>query len=431
MKRILLSLLLVSSFAATSYARDQIEKASGKITDDIIESTKTWGASIAVMPFRNPDDEVSKLGRLISDAVNDNMVKSGKFTVLDRGFVSKLLGEIKFNVTGFTDQTAALQVGKFGGAGFVLVGTIEPYGEKKLIIHARLIQTETSAIAGSAKAEVKFDEDMKKLYEQKTSVDSIISAMLPEGKVTEDAVFLNQNGKNGCRWVESHSVTPVITGEPATRAMAVSLARQKAVALVSGFRQPVKIDFKDSAIQNHLESILRLTKSPVIEEEKITKEGVSGKNYKMVLQACLKPTRANKDKEFKVELLLNQNSFIEGQEARTLVVSNRDAWLYIYSADFDGNLSRVFPFSENLSNKIEAGKAFIFPDENHHQAGISLIAQLLKGTDSSVETLLVVAIKRDVGELINDIKTSSGLFDALDTSGDEWANDIRVYTIHK
>jgi TolB-like protein len=431
MKKILLPAFFITLLVQTGYAYKQIEKASGKISEDIIGSSKTWGASVAVMPFQNPDGGVSELGRLISDAVNDNLVKNRKFSVLDRVFISKLLGEIKFNLSGFTDQKTVMQLGKFGGAGFMLVGTIEPYGEKKLIVHARLIQTETSAIAGSAKAEVKFDDDMKKLYRQKASGDPVLAALLPEGQVTEDAVFLNQTGRNGCKWVESRSFAPVTDGTPVARVMAVSLSRQKAVSLVSGSRQPVRIDFQDSAIQNHLESILRLTKSPVIEEERITEESVSDRNYKVVLQTCLKPARENEDKEFKVELLLNQNSFNEGQEARALVVSNRDAWLYIYSADFDGNLSRVFPFSEKVSNKIEAGKPFAFPDEDHRQAGVSLVARLLNGADSSVETLWAVAVKRDAGVLLQQLTTSSGIAGALDAAGDEWAGDIRVYTIHK
>ncbi len=431
MRKVILSAFFIALTANAGHAHTPIEKASGQIVEEIFASTAIGQAGIAVMPFQNPNGQISGLGRLISDAINDTVVRSGKYAVLDRAFVSRLLEEIKFNQAGFTEQKTAVQLGRFGGAQFMLLGNIELYGKKEFLVSARLVQTETSIIAGSAKVRLKFSEELEKLYGLNAAVDTSTADMPTEGKARNDAAFLNTTGRKGCRWAEVRASVPLLSGAPAARALAISLARQKAVGMLSGSRHPVRIDFEDSTMLGELENILRLTKNSEIEEEKIAEESSDGKTYSLTLQACLRSARKKIDRDFKVELLLNQNSFISGQEARALAVTSKDAWLYIFSADFDGNVIPVFPGPTRLLNKIKAGESFAFPDETHRKAGISLIAQLPDGAESSVETLWALAVKRDVSALLDGIATISGITGALDAAGEEWTDDIRVYTIRK
>lgn len=408
-----------------------LEKAAKTISGDILKSTDAAGASIAILPFNTFQGEATELGRLVADEVTNRIVKSGRFITVDRDYVARMLGEIKLGLTGLVDAGTASQLGKMSGARFLLVGTLKPYGSKNLIIQARLLETERAVLVGASRAKVKLDKEMRELYSRKAALDSVVGGLLPETKVSDDTVFLNQVGKHGCRWVEAHARTPIGKDKMTARAEAISIARRKAVRRLLG-KSPYKLpNFTEEAFQGRLEGVLRSARNGRIEEEKIVEEKASGKDYHVVLQTCLNVTGEGGDKEFEVELMLNQNRFIEGQEARAMIVSSRDAYVYLYSVDFDHNAIRVFPVPGAANNRIAAGKHFAFPDEGHRESGVRLTARLPPGDDSSIEMLRVIALKRDIGTELDNIRTYPEIIRRLEDSGNEWAENIRIFTIYK
>ena len=151
----------------------------------------------------------------------------------------------------------------------------------------------------------------------------------------------------------------------------------------------------------------------------------------MSLESCLKPVQESADKDFRVEMMLNQNRFFAGQDARAILTVNRDAFLYIYSVDFDQNAIQVFPMEGATENKVIAGKPFSFPNAKHREDGILFLAELPKGSKNSVEMLRVIATKDDVGELLRGAKTYPELVRKLEQAGTDWSEDVRVFTIYK
>ena len=148
----------------------------------------------------------------------------------------------------------------------------------------------------------------------------------------------------------------------------------------------------------------------------------------MVLQTCLRPLRQNADASFNAQLLLNQNRFVEGQDAKAIVIASADGYYYLY---FDGAAERVYPLPESPDNKILFGKPVTFPSEEQARAGIRLVAELPKGADSSFETLRLLVVRHSMDRPLDGAKTYPEVLKRLDDAGEDWAEDVRVFSIRK
>jgi TolB-like protein len=363
-------MLLASAVTPASAALKHLDKAVRNISGELIGADFQSGSSVAVLPFRNLQGEATELGRLVSDALTLELLKTKRCTTLDRDYVSRMLDEIKLGMTGAVDQKTAVQVGKFSGARYLLVGTLEPYGQKEVLLQARLLETESAKLIASSRAEVKMDDEMWGLYSRRIALDAASAALLggKEEKADPDVTLLNQTGKDGCQWIEAKAAVSFKSDRDAARASAITLARHKALRKVLGKAPQASPDFEEEAFTGQIENVLRATLSGRSGDEKVVEEGPAGKQYKVTFQACLKPRRENADKDFRVELLLNQNRFVEGQEARAILSSTRDGYVYLYSVDFDGKAGLVFPIKETPDNKVSAGKPFIFPSEEDRKS---------------------------------------------------------------
>ena len=82
------------------------------------------GRRVAVLPLRA---EVDLVGLSISDMFVTEVFKTGRFVLVERSQLSKVLGESEIALAGLTDAKAA-EVGGVAGADAVLVGTVPEYG---------------------------------------------------------------------------------------------------------------------------------------------------------------------------------------------------------------------------------------------------------------------------------------------------------------
>jgi TolB-like protein len=422
--------LFFSAGLSVSASLKHLDRAADTIAGEVLARMPKEGASVAVLPFRSTGGETSQLGRLVADGLTGRLVRSGKCTTLDRNYVSAMLEEIKLGMTGLTDQKTALQVGKFSGARYMLVGTLEPYGTKRMVVQARLLETETANLLATGRAVMEMDKGLWEMYARRAGMDRTADGFFKDEPVSDDAVFLNQDGPGGCRWVEARAEVPLEEKDPeAARASAVTLARQKAVTRVLGSAPGSSPDFAEGAFQGRIENAIRAMRSGRVLEEKIIDDRAVGLNHRIVLQACVKPAK-NPD-GFRVDLMLNQNRFTEGQEARAILLPTQDSFLYLYSVDFDQNALLVYPLPGMSAEAVGAGRHFVFPDDAHRAAGIRLTAQLPPGADKSIETLRVVAVRRDARKLLDGVTTYPEVVKRLEGAGEEWAEDVRLFTIYK
>ena len=135
--------------------------------------------------------------------------------------------------------------------------------------------------------------------------------------------------------------------------------------------------------------------------------------------------------DFSAQLLLSQNRFVEGQEAKAFITATKGARYYLYSVDFDGQAGRVYPVPESHDNEVGPDKPAAFPNDSQRAGGIRLVAELPKGAGSSFETLRVLAVKHDVDRVLEGAKTYPEILKRLDDAGEDWAEDVRVFSIYK
>ncbi|MEE8424401.1 MAG: hypothetical protein V3S11_01155, partial [Elusimicrobiota bacterium] len=94
------------------------------------------------------------------------------------------------------------------------------------------------------------------------------------------------------------------------------------------------------------------------------------------------------------------------------------------------NAIRVFPVAGARGHRIKAGEPFVFPSERHRKDGVSLQAQLPEGAGSSIEMLRAIAVRRNIGKLLDNATTYPEIAAKLDDSGAAWTEDVRVFTIY-
>ena len=119
---------------------------------------------IAILPF--PDlqrQTVTLLGSFIAEELTTDLFTTGKFKIVERNLLKQVLNELKLGQTGAVDAASAKQLGKLTGVDAIIAGTIADLGSN-IAVNCRLIETETGEIFSAAKAKIKKDENILKIF---------------------------------------------------------------------------------------------------------------------------------------------------------------------------------------------------------------------------------------------------------------------------
>lgn len=108
---------------------------------------------VTVLPFKAPTELI---GASVSDLLTTELMKIGRYEMIERGQLSAVLGETEVSLSGLTAGQAA-QLGKLVGANGVIVGTVSEYetsaqgGRTHPVVgvSARLIDSTTGKIIWS------------------------------------------------------------------------------------------------------------------------------------------------------------------------------------------------------------------------------------------------------------------------------------------
>ncbi|MDH5654556.1 MAG: FlgO family outer membrane protein, partial [Spirochaetia bacterium] len=129
------------------------------------KSSRLNKKTIAVMPFETLNSSDS-LGNEIPEKLTHELVRIGKFSVIERTKLNKILKEQSFSASGAIDATTAAKIGKLLSVEALVVGTVSNQGN---YITARLVLTETGVILASSQYEVKGGSKSLSNKESKTS----------------------------------------------------------------------------------------------------------------------------------------------------------------------------------------------------------------------------------------------------------------------
>jgi len=101
-------------------------------------------ATIAFLGFEAKDIPASG-NDILSDLVRDELIKSGKYTVIDRQNTAALIKEMNLQASGITDEKSAVSLGKMLGVQKVLTGTIGELGNL-YVITLKIIDVQSGRI---------------------------------------------------------------------------------------------------------------------------------------------------------------------------------------------------------------------------------------------------------------------------------------------
>jgi TolB-like protein len=102
---------------------------------------------IAVLDFELKGEgfQTEDLGAIVAEWFITALVKEGRFDVIERSLLNKILDEQKLGLSGVVDESTATEIGKLLGAKVIISGSVLRLTQS-LEINARIIDVETASI---------------------------------------------------------------------------------------------------------------------------------------------------------------------------------------------------------------------------------------------------------------------------------------------
>jgi len=102
---------------------------------------------IAVLDFtiQGKGHETEDMGQIVAEWLITAFVKEGRFDVIERRLLKKILGEQKLGATGMLDQDSVSQLGKLLGVKVVISGSVMRF-QNVIEVNARIIDVESASI---------------------------------------------------------------------------------------------------------------------------------------------------------------------------------------------------------------------------------------------------------------------------------------------
>lgn len=133
MKRIILPAMILFAYACAPSKSIKMEHTTTIKETPKVEAKYTGPKRrIGVVEFENKTAYGQRrLGQVASDILVTELVKSGKFIVVEREKIDKIMEEQKFQQGGFVDPQTAVKVGQIMGLEAIVVGVVSQFGVRK------------------------------------------------------------------------------------------------------------------------------------------------------------------------------------------------------------------------------------------------------------------------------------------------------------
>ncbi len=148
-------LIFISSVTAKTNIATSLEELydhlSLEIPNDGIDRT------ILILPFNTTEDTLKDEALMVSEYGVNYFVGTPGVIIVDRQNIANMMEELNFSNTQMIDQTTALTMGKMVSASYIITGSISQ-NQHIQTISAKMIETETSRVAGASYAKFRSDE---------------------------------------------------------------------------------------------------------------------------------------------------------------------------------------------------------------------------------------------------------------------------------
>jgi TolB-like protein len=139
---------------------------------------------IAVLDFQMQGEQsnTKDMGKIVAEWLITGLVETGRFDVIERRLLEKIMEEQKLGVTGAIDPSSAAQLGKILGVKTIVSGTVTSL-EGFTEINARLIKVDTASIVAAEKVRASSAERLRDLVARIT--DKIAASFPLEGYIVQ------------------------------------------------------------------------------------------------------------------------------------------------------------------------------------------------------------------------------------------------------
>ncbi len=155
---------------------------------------------IAVLDFQQQGGRAdSDMGKIVAEWLVTALVKEGRFAVIERRLLNKVLEEQKIGVSGIVDADSASKLGKVLGAKVVITGSVLQY-QNIIEVNARIIDVESSSIMAAESAKSTSTVALEDLVVEMT--DKIIRDFPLEGYVVlrdKNSVLIDLGRQSGVK----------------------------------------------------------------------------------------------------------------------------------------------------------------------------------------------------------------------------------------
>ncbi len=191
MKKILTIIIVLLLSAALSFAAEKKP----------IKSAENY---LAVLDLETVGKVEKDVVRPLTDSVRREIVKAGKYEVMDRGNMDKVLKEQAFQMTGCTSKECAVEAGQLLGVGKIIVGSVSMVG-KTYLLSLSLVNVESGKVELVEDQECKCEvDDLIKLSKQvagKLMGVAVADAIVPSTTMTnqqeESMTVAEKNKRDG------------------------------------------------------------------------------------------------------------------------------------------------------------------------------------------------------------------------------------------
>ncbi|WP_457576910.1 FlgO family outer membrane protein [Desulfomarina sp.] len=121
---------------------------------------------IAVLDFVLHGDKLNTqgMGAIISEWFITSIVKSGRFDVVERAMLQKIISEQKLATTGLIDENSASELGKILGVKVIITGSVLKL-KNSIEINSRVISVESGSIIAAENIRGSASDDLQSLVE--------------------------------------------------------------------------------------------------------------------------------------------------------------------------------------------------------------------------------------------------------------------------
>ena len=132
------------------------------------------------------DFEINSVSRSdmksIISFLSASLYDTGKYRVIDTAQRDTILNELEFSLSGCSDDSCQLEIGKLLSAEFIVTGDIARVGTR-YILSARMLETETSETVGTAKG---IYEDLDAMIDDMPDFADTLAGIAPAAEKTKE-----------------------------------------------------------------------------------------------------------------------------------------------------------------------------------------------------------------------------------------------------